>query len=336
MDPALVDLARTVVATAVGRRGAISQIERLQGTGGAEVLGVTLSDLRRLVLKVADASDRTVDFERTQAVIALGRAGGVPAPAVLAADHGGDVGRGYLLLEHVDGVPWRHLRSTLEPGQVAAAHQEIAQAVLSLQSVQLPCFGEIDHLGRPAGRSLLDALHSRAELRIPDSQGREVLHGLLDRNAGLFTTPQPPTLCHDDLHHGNLLFRARSGRWELAAVLDWDKAWAGPAESDIARMAFWDDMTGPAFWRVYRRAVPAADGYRERALIYQLLWCLEYQNSSARHAADTAALKRRLGLTGTAGSSRTEPWLADHPSGARGTPVRRGYQHRPAASRPRP
>jgi aminoglycoside phosphotransferase (APT) family kinase protein len=99
------------------------------------------------------------------------------------------------------------------------------------------------------------------------------------------------------LHHDNLLFRDRGGRWELAGLLDWDKAWAGPAESDIARMQFWDDITGPDFWRTYRAMVPAAEGHRERSLIYQLLWCLEYRSGSARHAADTAALVRRLGVT---------------------------------------
>ena len=133
MDPVLLSLASTVVGTALGRRGTISQIERLQGTGGAEVLGVTLSDLRRLVLKVADASDRTVDFERTQAVIALGRAAGVPAPAVLAADNGGHGGRGYRLLEHVVGVPWRNLPSALGPGHVAAAKLDNANADQSLR-----------------------------------------------------------------------------------------------------------------------------------------------------------------------------------------------------------
>jgi aminoglycoside phosphotransferase (APT) family kinase protein len=296
MDPAVIDLARVVAGTALDRAGLIARIDPLQRTRGAIVLRVTLSDRRRLVLKVADGSDRTVDFERTGAVMALARAAGVPAPVVLAANNTGDAGRRYLLLEHVEGVPWRHLRSTLDPRQVAAAHQEIARAVLTLQSVELPSFGEIDHQGKPVGRTLLDALHSRAELRVVDIRAREVFHRLLDQNAELFTTPQSPTLCHDDLHHGNLLFRARSGHWELAGVLDWDKAWAGPAESDLARMEFWDDMTGPAFWRVYRAAVPAADRYRERSLIYQLLWCLEYQSGSARHAADTAALTRKLGV----------------------------------------
>lgn len=118
---------------------------------------------------------------------------------------------------------------------------------------------------------------------------------LLDREAGRFAGLTRSTLCHDDLHHGNVVFRPAGDSWRLAAVLDWDKSWAGPGESDVARMAFWDDMTGPAFWAVYRDAVPVADGEPGRAPIHQLLWCLEYDEGSARHAADTAALRRRLG-----------------------------------------
>jgi Ser/Thr protein kinase RdoA (MazF antagonist) len=40
--------------------------------------------------------------------------------------------------------------------------------------------------------------------------------------------PQPATLTHDDLHHGNVLFRHDHYGWRLAALLDWDKSWAGP------------------------------------------------------------------------------------------------------------
>ena len=61
-------------------------------------------------------------------------------------------------------------------------------------------------------------------------------------------------------------------------------------------MAYWDDMTGPGFWETYRVAVPAGPGEPERTAVYQLLWCLEYDDGSARHAADTATLARRLGV----------------------------------------
>jgi aminoglycoside phosphotransferase (APT) family kinase protein len=218
---------------------------------------------------------------------------------VLAADNSGYAGQRYLLLEHVDGLPWRDVRARLDDRQLTVAHEQIANAVLSLQSISFSSFSELDRQGQPSGQRLVDALHRRVRLRVVGGRARDVCHQLLDRNAELFTDSQFPTLCHDDLHHNNLLFRKRRGLWELAGLLDWDKAWAGPAESDIARMEFWDDMTGPAFWRVYRAAVPAAEGYRERSSIHQLLWCLEYQDRSARHAADTAALARRLGVAGS-------------------------------------
>jgi aminoglycoside phosphotransferase (APT) family kinase protein len=104
------------------------------------------------------------------------------------------------------------------------------------------------------------------------------------------------TLCPDDLQHTNLIFRAGRGSWKLPAVLDWDKARAGPPESDVARMAFWDDMTGDDFWDVYKPEVSPAEERAERALIYQLLWCLAYPVSTPRHRADTASLCRRLGI----------------------------------------
>ena len=296
MDSTLADLARAVVTRALGRLGVIQRLDLLKASGEVDVLRVELTNSRRLVLKVASTDNGLVDFDRTEAVTALARAAGVPTPAVLAADSSGHAGWRYLLLDHVEGVSWQQVRPRLKPSQVAAAHRQIANAVLLLQSVGFGAFGELDRQGRPGSQSLLDALRHRAELRVLDSRARDSFHRLLDRNAELFTGPQLPTLCHDDLHHGNVLFRDRGGRWELAGLLDWDKAWAGPAESDIARMAFWDDMTGPGFWRVYRAAVPAADGQAERSLIYQLLWCLEYADGSPRHAADTAALARRLGV----------------------------------------
>jgi hypothetical protein len=62
-------------------------------------------------------------------------------------------------------------------------------------------------------------------------------------------------------------------------------------------MAWWDDMTGPGFWSVYRAAVPEEEGWAERALVYQLLWCLEYDQDTPRHRADTVELCRRLGVS---------------------------------------
>ena len=274
----------------------------------------------RLVLKVADLEDTQVDFGRTVAAMTSARAVGVPVAAVVAADTTGRLGPWqYLLQEHVDGAEWRAVRSRLDADQLAAAHRQIADVVLALRSVPLPTYGEIPSAvpstaasvvtgpatgmvtaavtAPPTAAGLLPALRERAGLRIVDPGRRALFLDVLDREAGLFSDPQPPVLVHDDLHHANLVFRAEAGEYALAGVLDWDKAWSGPGESDIARMAFWDDMTGPAFWHAYRAAFPLAPGEPERLLVHQLLWCLEYDTRTARHLADTAAVCDRLGVT---------------------------------------
>ena len=305
VDPALTDFARGEVKRQLGNSSRISHTEALYVAPHAAVLLLTVgAPSRRLVLKVSGQGDpRPIDYERTAIATGLARAAGTPTPAILAVDTSCRAGPWrYLLLEHVEGVEWKQLRGQLDDHEVRSAHRQIATAVLAMQYVHFDSFGELDSFGAPrgvgqsAGDDLLTALRHRAELRIEDERARDLFGRLLDREADLFERRQSSVLCHDDLHHGNLVFQASPSGWWLAAVLDWDKTWAGPRESDIARMSFWDDMTGPGFWEVYRAEVPLTSADEQRLPIYQLLWCLEYDDRSARHRADTAGLRRRLGL----------------------------------------
>jgi aminoglycoside phosphotransferase (APT) family kinase protein len=293
--------ARDVVVAALGSECRVAGVQVMQGGLERAVLLVTLRNSpRRLVLKVADRSAGTgVDFARTSIVADLARRAGAPVAAVIAVDVSSQIGPwAYLLQEHVDGTLWRDLRPLLDGEQLRASHRQLAEAVLAVQSVRFHAFGELGASGEAAGVGLVDALRHRAELRIPDGPTRARFLAVLKQEAASFAgagAQAGATLGHDDLHHSNVVFRPSRNGWRLAALLDWDKAWAAPPESDIARMAFWDNMTGPGFWEVYRAAVPASEGADKRALIYQLLWCLEYVNRSPRHLADTAALWERLG-----------------------------------------
>jgi Ser/Thr protein kinase RdoA (MazF antagonist) len=276
----------------------VTALERLSGDGPSTSLLVTLSAApRRLVLKVAPRDSPTVDFGRTAAAMSLARGAGLPVATLLAAGPASPDGPWQCLLtEHVAGVEWRRLRPQLDAGEVYEAHRQIAEAVLALQSVRLAGFGELGQLGQPTAHDLLASLRRRALLRVGRAADRELFLGLLEQRAGLFFPAPVPTLCHDDLHHANVVFGRGDRGWRLAAVIDWDKAWVGPAESDVARMSWWDDMTGPGFWEVYRLTAAPVAGDTERTLIYQLLWCLEYGESTPRHREDTARLCRQLGL----------------------------------------
>jgi aminoglycoside phosphotransferase (APT) family kinase protein len=299
IDIDLQDFARTQVRAVLGSETAVTQVEVLQARQEQFVLRLTLSRRpRHLVFKVTGPGARAgVDFQRTAAAVSLARAAGVPVPTVVAAGRSYGSGQwSYLLQEHVDGVEWRRVRPLLDSEQVRTAHRQIATAVLAMQSLRFASFGELNTGGEPAGDDLVAALRHRAELRVTDPRRRTTFFDVLDRRASLFADQLRSTLCHDDLQHTNLIFREGRGGWQLAGVLDWDKAWAGPPESDIARIAFWDDMTGPGFWEVYDAAVPPTAGRDERALLFQLLWCLEYEASTPRHRADTASVCRRLGI----------------------------------------
>lgn len=281
------EVARTLAHRHVGR----AELDVL-GSSATHAVLLVRAGATRLVLKIAASGARPgLDLGRSAAAQELARQAGVPVGTVVAAGTDAELPSvQYLLQEEVQGVEWRTVRPRLRPAELARASADIAGAVLALQSVDLPSFGALDD---PAPHSLVDALHERVDLRIPAGARRQA-HAVLQDHAALFTAPAAPTLTHDDLHHANLLFRQAAGGWVLAGVLDWDKAWAGSAESDVARMAFWDDMTGPAFWSVYRAGFPASDGWERRAMVYQLLWCLEYDVDTDRHRQDTASLVARL------------------------------------------
>lgn len=298
LEPSLQVFVRTELTRLLGPRAG-QDFEVVHTTDTAAVLLTSAGPSQKAVFKVARLTGPTgsigTDFHRTAAVVGLARAAGVPAPQVLTVDTSGRAGPWqYLLQEHVSGLPWRQVRPLLDQQAVAAAHLEIAEALLKIQTVRFTGFGELDGSARPAGVPLLAALRRRAD-RILQQRDRQAFLDLLARQEPLFVDPLTgATLSHDDLHHGNVLFARRGGDWRLAGVIDWDKAWAGPAESDVARMAFWDDMTGSAFWQAYDRAGAVTTGRTRRSLIYQLLWCLEYDDGSDRHATDTANLWQRL------------------------------------------
>jgi fructosamine-3-kinase len=82
----------------------------------------------------------------------------------------------------------------------------------------------------------------------------------------------------------------------VAALLDFDSAWASQGESDLARLELWRGMTGSEFLPAYEAIQPLKPGYRDRRPLYQLLWCLEYASPTPEHHADTATVCAELGI----------------------------------------
>jgi aminoglycoside phosphotransferase (APT) family kinase protein len=281
-----------VLALAAGLPGArVTDAEVLSSGTQHRVLRLALDrPPGRVVARLADpAAAPAVDLARTAAASDLAGAAGVPVPAVVGLRRAASPEQwDCLLLEHAPGTPWSARLPSADCAAVAAVHAQVREVQAALRTVRFTTFGELDAAGRPGGATLLAALHRRVELRIAEPQRRVVMGRLLDREAALFPEVDGAVLVHDDLHAANLLV-SDDAEPVLTAVVDWDKAWAGPADGDLARTAFWDGLPdlepdGPV--RVPER----------RLHVLQLLWCLEREDGSARHAADTAGLCRRLGV----------------------------------------
>jgi aminoglycoside phosphotransferase (APT) family kinase protein len=222
----------------------------------------------------------------------------IPMPEILAVDVSCRAFPWrYMIRTDLPGREWWAIQQHLTPEELAVAHRQIGAAVAQLHGIHFPAFGELATNGSVlAGRSFLDAFKRRAQKSIRSPRLLEIFLSLVEQHQQLFLDITPACLCHEDLHAYNILFHRRHGQWRLATLLDFEKAWAGHQEIDLARMEFWRGVIGQEFWPVYQSVIPVDPRYELRRPIYQLLWCFEYAQSTPQHLKDTQELCTRLGL----------------------------------------
>jgi fructosamine-3-kinase len=255
---------------------------------------------RQVVLKLAGPeAPLACPFERTAPLHRLVAAHTtIPMPNVIAVDTSYQKWPWrYLIKTHCPGQEWASARRQMSAEQLSAAYRQIGQAVAQLHAIRFPGFGELTVEGQVhPGLSCEAALQERAKVSIKDTRLCERFLAVLERYAHLFVDISGASLCHEDLHSHNILFEHSQGGWRLATILDFDKAWAGHRETDLARLELWRGMTSEEFWQAYGATHPSDTLYRQRRPIYQLLWCLEYARPTAAHLADTRRVCEELGI----------------------------------------
>jgi aminoglycoside phosphotransferase (APT) family kinase protein len=265
---------------------------------------VLLATLRHpqleVVIKLAGPDAPFVDpFERTARLHQLVAAQtNLTVPEIIAVDKSyAHCPWRYLIKTQIAGEELAAVRTTIGAAELESAHGQIGNAVAQLHSITFPAFGELQADGTVlAAASAAAALAARAQQTIPDPRQRELFLNLLAHRAELFGDITTPGFCHDDLHHHNILFQHDQGQWRLAAILDFDKTWAGHPESDLARLELWQGMTSAAFWHAYQAVHDVSSRYTQRRPLYQLLWCLEYAVASPQHNTDTRHVCAQLGI----------------------------------------
>ena len=200
----------------------------------------------------------------------------------------------YIVTKKIEGVTWKQAEQEWSPSESVRVFRQLGDTVAQLHGISLTSF-DASLYGTPAA-SYLDSLTMRSAHHIKNQRLRDLFHTVLQDNADLFQNISSPQLCHDDLHGFNLLVKKHAQGWQLACILDFDKAWAGNGESDLARLALWRGMTNRHFWEAYtaRRSIDPL--YAQRRSIHQLLWCLEFAQPTAQHLKDTNQVCAELNI----------------------------------------
>ena len=204
-----------------------------------------------------------------------------------------------LIATELLGQSWAELYPRLDEVQRVVAQRQLGQAAAQLHTLTFDGYGELGVNGRVVEpRAALAALSERAHRRLRTLAYRDYFRQVLDAHADLFSAAPGPCLCHEDLNPYNVLFELLNGEPVLTGVLDFEAAWAGLPESDLARLELWRWTRGAALRDGYAATSSISDSYLWRRPIFQLLWCLEYAEygASEQHRLDTNAVCEELGL----------------------------------------
>lgn len=254
----------------------------------------------KVVIKLAGpAAQMAGSFDRTAWIIRLVAAHTtIPMPEILSLDMSYQrYPYRYSLMTYIPGLEWSVVSRRMSSVELSDAYRQIGNAVAQLHAIHFSGFGELAADGSVwGGGSFLDQLIQRARSCITNPHLLDQFLSLVDNNRALFNDVHQACLCHEDLHKHNILFTHHQGKWRLATILDFDKAWAGHHEIDLARLEYWKGMTSPEFWEAYSEGQSIDALYAHRRPIYQLLWCLEFARNSRQHLKDTRQLCESLGL----------------------------------------
>lgn len=161
----------------------------------------------------------------------------VPVPELLWADAAGE--RSYAVMSWVEGVS---LTTALEdaPGEVGRAVGETLAAIgghtfprAGFFSADLTVTHAGDGVAVPFLEHIEHCLDTGAAARLGEPLATEVRAFVRRHARYLPAEPRPAALVHGDYKAGNILLHQTGGRWGVAAVLDWEFAFAGPPVFDL-------------------------------------------------------------------------------------------------------
>jgi fructokinase len=182
----------------------------------------------------------------------------VPVPEVLHVSASGDCGVGpFIVMRYVEGITFRQLRRTRDAEAIAQAAHSIGETLAALGRNTFARRGMLG-AGPSVTGDYLNATNAIPEfidscLASPtlcsrlDDNVRERVHELSwGRARELARLQDEACLVHGDFNNRNIIVRREQGRWQVAAVVDWEFAVSGSPMFDIASFLQYERRDSPS------------------------------------------------------------------------------------------
>lgn len=203
--------------------------------------------------------------------------GTVPVPEVLHAEPEGLDGHGpFVFLRWVEGITFRQLKATADRRAIQEASYAVGAALGAVGSHDLAGLDSVGGGPHPSPESIEDSL---ASPRLVARTGSE----LADRARRLVAEWAPRLrsvagerrLVHGDFRKQNVLVRLDGGAWRVAAILDWECAFAGSPLLDVGVFLRYERPERPTAEPAFSRGFLDGGGWlpedwRERVRVVDL------------------------------------------------------------------
>jgi len=270
---------RSLVRNALPERDVIG-VELLSGGNRNSNLLVELRHAAPIVLRIYRSGE--AGTARREAALLRLLADVVPVPRVLHVDASETLELPFVMMERVEGVRLEHRLSGGDDDAELGAN--VGGVLARIHAIQLPVAGWFDpelQTITPFGES--DGWFAFIRKTLDEGQaaqrlGRDVaarLRTLLDRHPhALDGFVDAPCLLHADFKPANLLIRVE--RPAVAAVLDWEFAFSGPALFDLAIMLRHEEEMPPRYVSAMLESYqsergPLPEGWRTAARLLDLV-----------------------------------------------------------------
>jgi aminoglycoside phosphotransferase (APT) family kinase protein len=304
------DAASALVRSLPGRPRVL-RVAELSGGLANTNLRLDLDGHPPVVLRLFQRDPAQAAKER--AIHALAAERGVPAPRLLGSGDDPTTGLPFALLEWVDGQQLDEAARGLDDTALLPLAHSVGAALAAIHAVRFDRSGLFDAslaVAEPVdagGAGLIGFLrHVLVDGPGGGRLGRELAGRLVafaEREAGLLDRwPGPPCLTHSDFGGTNILVRQGPGGWTVAAVLDWEFAFAGSPFFDLGNLLRPPLGSRPGFAEAVAAGYRAAGGalpaeWRRMAALADLFSWTEFLTRPTVSDAVVATARQRIADT---------------------------------------